>query len=245
MVKIRFLGISAFEVITESGARIFIDPCLDRNPGSPIKSEAIEAADLILVSHGAWDHVGESIEIARRTGAVFMAGHDVRALAEREGLPKTQILGTQPGATREVKGVRVRATVAHHASFISPEKDVYMSSPPLGFVIYTEDGVRIYHPGDTCLFGDIKLIAELCHPQVVMMPVDSVLPGLPAEMSPLDAALATQWLGPDVVIPVHYYPESKNPEEFARHAETLAPGTKVLLRPEGYFTYEPGRVNFL
>ena len=104
---------------------------------------------------------------------------------------------------------------------------------------------RFYHPGDTCLFQDIKLIAELCHPQVVMMPVDSVLPETPAEMSPLDAAIATQWLGPDVVVPIHYYPESKNPEEFAGHAETLAPGTRVLLRPEGYFTYEPARVNFL
>ncbi len=130
MVKIRFLGISAFEVVTASGVRIFIDLCLNRNPLSPLKAEEIDAADLILVSHGAWDHVGESVEIARRTGAVFMSGHDVRALADREGLPKAQILGTQPGATREVKGVRVRATVAHHASFISPEKDVYMSSPP-------------------------------------------------------------------------------------------------------------------
>jgi L-ascorbate metabolism protein UlaG (beta-lactamase superfamily) len=245
MVKIRFLGISAFEVVTASGVRIFIDLCLNRNPLSPLKAEEIDAADLILVSHGAWDHVGESVEIARRTGAVFMSGHDVRALADREGLPKAQILGTQPGATREVKGVRVRATVAHHASFISPEKDVYMSSPPLGFVIYTEDGVRIYHPGDTCLFGDIRLIAELCHPQVMMMPVDSVLPETPSEMSPLDAALATQWLGPDVVIPMHYFPESKSPEEFRKHAETLAPGTRVLLRPEGWFSYHPPRVEFL
>lgn len=245
MVQIRFLGISAFEIVTRDELRIFIDPCLNRNPLSPIRAEEIGEADLILVSHGAWDHVGESIDIARRTGAVFMSGHDVRALAEREGLPKSQILGTQPGATREVRGVKVRATVAHHASFISPGNDVYMSSPPLGFVIYTEDGIRIYHPGDTCLFGDLRLIAELCHPQVVMMPVDSVLPETPAEMSPLEAALATQWLGPDVVIPIHYFPESKNPEEFARHAETLAPGTRVLLRPEGYFTYEPFCVRFL
>ncbi|MAE05822.1 MAG: hypothetical protein CMH76_05765 [Nitrospinae bacterium] len=116
---------------------------------------------------------------------------------------------------------------------------------PLGFVIYTEDGVRIYHPSDTCLFGDIRLIAELCHPQVVMMPVDSVLPETPSEMSPLDAVLATQWLGPDVVIPMHYFPESKSPEEFRKHAETLAPGTRVLLRPEGWFSYHPPRVEFL
>lgn len=245
MLQIRFLGISAFEIITEGGLKIFIDPCLSSDHDCPITAEDIDAADLILVSHGAWDHVGQSIEIAKRTGAIFMSGHDVRALAQREGLPKEQILGTQPGATREVKGVRVRATVAQHASFISLEKDVYLSAPPLGFVIYTEGGVRIYHPGDTCLCQDIKLVGELCHPQIVMMPVDAVLPVAPAEMSPLDAAIATQWLGPDVVIPIHYYPESKNPEEFAKHAETLAPGTQVLLRPEGYFTYEPSKVKFL
>jgi L-ascorbate metabolism protein UlaG (beta-lactamase superfamily) len=245
MLQIRFLGISAFEIITENGLKIFIDPCLSPDHDCPITADDIDAADLILVSHGAWDHVGQSIEIAKRTGAIFMSGHDVRALAQREGLPKEQILGTQPGATREVKGVRVRATVAQHASFISPEKDVYLSAPPLGFVIYAEGGVRIYHPGDTCLCQDIKLIGELCQPQIVMMPVDAVLPVAPAEMSPLDAAIATQWLGPDVVIPIHYYPDSKNPEEFAKHAETLASGTQVLLRPEGFFTYEPYKLKFL
>ena len=64
-------------------------------------------------------------------------------------------------------------------------------------------------------------------------------------MSPLDAAIASHWIGPDVVIPMHYYPESKNPEEFRKYAETLAPGTQVLLRPRGWFAYEPSWITFL
>ena len=183
MLKMRFLGVSAFEIETAGGMRILIDPYITGNPDCPIAADDIEKSDLILVSHSAWDHVGDSIELAKRTGAVFMSGHDVHALAQREGVPKEQIMGTQPGATRGVvaagESVRVRATVAHHASFMSPEEGVYLSAPPLGFVIYTEDGVRIYHPGDTCLFSDLKLIAELCHPQVLMIPVDSVNPGAP------------------------------------------------------------------
>ena len=179
-----------------------------------------------------------------------MSPNDVRALALRQGLPKEQIVGTQPGATRKIAAsgerdsVRVRATVAHHTSFITADEDVYLSAPPIGFVIYADD-VRIYHPGDTCLFSDLKLITELTHPQVLLIPVDGVIPEAPKEMSPLDAALATQWIGPDVVIPMHYFPESKNPEEFQRIAETIAPESQVLLRPEGWFTYEPSRVKFL
>ncbi len=250
MVRMRFLGVSALEIETGGGMRILIDPYITGNPSCPISADEIERVDLILVSHISWDHVGDSIDIAKRTGATFMAGNDVRALAERQGLPREQILGTQPGATREIAAVngsdsvRVRATVAHHTSFSSPEKDIYMSATPLGYVVYAGD-VRIYHPGDTCLFGDLKLIAELCRPQVLLIPVDGVLPDAPKEMSPLDAALATQWIGPDVVIPMHYFPESKNPEEFQKHTETLAPGTRVLLRPEGWFSYEPARVEFL
>jgi L-ascorbate metabolism protein UlaG (beta-lactamase superfamily) len=245
VVKIRFLGVSAFEIETEDGTRILIDPYITGNPDCPISADEITSADLVIVSHNSWDHLGDAFALAKRTGAALLAGNDVRALAEREGFPRSQILSTQPGATREVGSVRVRATVAHHTSFGSPGKDIYMSASPLGFVITTGDGIRIHHPGDTCLFSDLKLIAELCHPQILMIPVDAVIPTAPKEMSPLDAALATQWIGPDVVIPVHYYPESPNPEEFQKHAETLAPGTRVLLRPKGWFSYEPSRVSFL
>ena len=245
MVKLRFLGVSAFEIETAGGFRILIDPYITGNPSCPIEVGEIEACDLILVSHGSWDHMGDSVDLAKRTGATFMSGNDVRTHALRHGLPKEQILSTQPGATREIGGVRVRATDAHHTSFFESEPGLYFSAPPLGFVITTEENIRIYHPGDTCIFTDMKLIAELCHPQIAMMPVDAVIPEAPAEMSPLDAALATQWIGPDLVIPMHYYPESKNPEEFEKLAGILAPGTQVLSRPEGWFSYEPPRVEFL
>lgn len=250
MVRMRFLGVSALDIETAGGMRILVDPYITGNPSCPITVDEIDSVDLILVSHGAWDHVGDSIELAKRTGAGFLSPNDVRALALRQGLPKEQIVSTQPGATREIAAsggrgsVRVRATVAHHTSFITADEDVYLSAPPIGFVIYADD-VRIYHPGDTCLFSDLKLIAELTHPQVLLIPVDGVIPEAPKEMSPLDAALATQWIGPDVVIPMHYFPESKNPEEFQRIAETIAPESRVLLRPEGWFTYEPSRVKFL
>ncbi|MFQ5896479.1 MAG: metal-dependent hydrolase, partial [Nitrospinota bacterium] len=230
---------------TEGGARVFVDPYLTGNPLCPIAAAEVTSADLILVTHGAWDHLGDAVELAKRTGAILLSGHDVRAHAGRKGVPKEQLLGTQPGATREVRGVRVRATEARHTSFFESEENLFLSAPPLGYVIYTQEGHRIYHAGDTCLFLDMKLIAELCRPQVMMVPVDSVRPDTPAEMSPLDAATATRWVGPDVVVPMHYYPGSQSPEAFAKHAETLAPGTQVLLRPEGYFTYEPPRARFL
>lgn len=245
MTRIRYLGVSAFEIVTGAGVRVLVDPYLTGNPLCPIKAEEVGAADLILVTHGSWDHLGDAVALAKRTGAVLMAGNDVRAHAQRQGLPKGQILGTQPGATREVKGVRVRATVAHHTSFFESGEGVFLSGTPLGYVIETGDGVRIYHAGDTCLFSDMRLIAELCRPQVLLVPVDAVLPTAPAEMSPLEAALATQWIGPEVAVPMHYHPESKAPEEYARHAALLAPWCQVLLRPEGFFTYEPGRARFV
>ena len=117
MTRIRYLGVSAFEIVTGEGVRVLVDPYLTGNPLCPIQADDVGAADLIVVTHGSWDHLGDAVPLAQRTGAKLVAGNDVRAHAQRLGLPREQILGIPPGATREVKGVKVRATVAHHTSF--------------------------------------------------------------------------------------------------------------------------------
>ncbi len=212
--RIRFLGVAGYEIVTGDGKRIFIDPFLDENPGAPFKSHQIDQADLILVSHAAFDHMGDTETIARRTGAPVVCGADVKAYLIAKGIPETQVRATIWGIALEVAGIRIQPVECHHWSQIKLPNGQLVSGVPLGFVVYAEPDLRFYHYGDSALFSDLKLIGELYRPNVGCVGVanpQELLPGikapgkmLTAEMSPREGVLAGQWLGLQVVLPCHY-----------------------------------------
>jgi L-ascorbate metabolism protein UlaG (beta-lactamase superfamily) len=223
---IRFFGVAAYEIVTGAGQHILLDPFLDANPGSPLRSEQLERVDLVIVSHAAFDHLGDTEAIARRTGAPIICGGEVKAYLTAKGIPADQIRATTWGIAVEVAGIQVQPVECHHWSQIQMPDGSYASGVPMGFVVYVAPDVRFYHYGDTALFSDLKLIGELYRPTIGCLGIANPLeilhrvsgPGrmLSAEMSPREGALAAQWLGLDIALPCHYInPDCEEVREFA------------------------------
>jgi L-ascorbate metabolism protein UlaG (beta-lactamase superfamily) len=237
--RIRFFGVAAYELITEAGQHILVDPFLDENPGSPVKSAELPRVDLVVVSHAAVDHLGDTESIARRTGAPIICGGEVKAYLMAKGIPGEQIRATTWGIAVQVAGIKVQPLECHHWSQIRMPDGSFASGVPMAFIIYTDPGVRFYHYGDTAIFSDLKLQAELYQPTIgcigIANPKEILhrnpMPGemLTAEMSPQEGALAARWLQLKTVLPCHYInPDCAEVHEFGRHlAAAEEAGAKV------------------
>ncbi|MFC1715878.1 metal-dependent hydrolase [Candidatus Poribacteria bacterium] len=253
--QIRFFGVAAYEIVTSKGQHILIDPFLDENPGSPIKSDELEQVDLLLVTHAAFDHLGDTEKIARRTGTPIICGGEVKVYLTSKGIPEDQIRATTWGIAVEVAGIKVQPVECHHWSQIQMPDGTYLSGVPMGFVVYADPGVRFYHYGDTAIFSDLKLIGKLYQPTIgcigITNPIEVLSritgPGqmLTAEMSPYEGVLAAQWLGLETVLPCHYVnPDCGDVREFVRYIEEAQEHSDrilkaVVLKPGEAFTAEP------
>jgi L-ascorbate metabolism protein UlaG (beta-lactamase superfamily) len=256
--RIRFFGVAAYEIVTRDGVHILMDPFLDQNPGSPVKSHELDKVDLIVVSHAAFDHLGDTEAIAKRTGAPVICGGEVKAYLMAKGIPAEQIRATTWGIVVKVAGIRVQPVECHHWSQIRMPDGTFASGVPMAFVVHADDNVRFYHYGDTAIFSDMKLQAELYKPTIgcigIANPQEILhlnpMPGemLTAEMSPREGALAAEWLGLETVLPCHYITPDQDVDEFHRHlADAKAKGARVphsiLLQPGEWIDVDPsGRV---
>lgn len=221
---VHFLGVAGYEVVWPD-KRILIDPFLSDSPAAPISPDDLSTPDLILVSHAAWDHYGDTAAIARRTGAPVVCGGDVRAMLMDEGVPSEQIRATTWGIVVEVNNIVVRPVECHHWSQGRLKDGQFVTGVPMGFIVETEPGIRIYHYGDTAIFSDLRLIAQLYRPTVGLLgcaqpdEIVSRVPGpgrlLTGEMSPTEAALAAEFLNLQVAVACHYFdPNQPDVREF-------------------------------
>jgi L-ascorbate metabolism protein UlaG (beta-lactamase superfamily) len=240
--KLRFLGISAFEITNSLGTRVLIDPYLDANSVSPLKTDDLERVDLILVTHAAYDHLGDTAKIAKKFMAPVICGADVKAHLIKEGVAPEKLIVTVWGLTSEVAGIRVRSVESRHWSNITEADGTYLSGPPMGFIVHADVGVRIYHSGDSALFSDLRLIGQLHQPNIGLINVSlgpiQGSPYLTGEMTPYEAALATEWLGVDYVIPIHFATVDADVEAFLELIRRMSRHVKaVLLKPGEVFSY--------
>lgn len=180
-MKITYLGHSGF--IFDSEIKVVIDPFLTGNPKTGVELSTIKEVDILLVTHSHPDHLGDSYSIAKNTGAILVGTHDLAVGGEVMGE------GMNYGGTINIKGIPIAMVKADHAVGLSDSA---------GF-IWTQEGKVIYHMGDTSLFSDIKLIEELYRPQILCVPI-----GGRYTMDAKTAAIATSWIKPKVVIPMHY-----------------------------------------
>jgi L-ascorbate metabolism protein UlaG (beta-lactamase superfamily) len=248
--RLRFLGAAGYEVLTPT-RRFLIDPFLTGNPVAPYGPDDLEPPDAILVTHAAYDHVGDTLAIAQRTGAPVLSGADTRALLLDRGLPPEQVRATIWGIVVDIGGVTVRPVECHHWSAATLSDGRIVTGTPLSFIVETEPGVRIYHFGDTAIFSDLRLIGELYAPTVGLIGCthpkqlpEPVLAGpgriLTGEMGPREAALAARLLHVDVAVATHYLDE-RDPEvleflelvradrEHAIEAFAPAPGESLIV----------------
>lgn len=238
--RVRYLGVAGYEIVS-AHHRILIDPCLTAQSAPPVLPDQLERPDVILVSHAAFDHYGDTAAIARRTGAPIVCGADVRVALMDEGIPHEQIRQTIWGIVVEVGGVAVRPVECHHWSSITLSDGRTVTGSPLAFIVEPEDGLRIYHYGDTSIF-DMRLIGELYRPSVALLGcaqplelVDTTAAGrlMTGEMSPDEAALAAEMLGVDYAIACHYLERTPEVDEFVRLVGELdTSGRRQALAPD-------------
>jgi L-ascorbate metabolism protein UlaG (beta-lactamase superfamily) len=241
--ELLWLGQSAFRLTTPSGKVILIDPWLRLNPSTPAQYKDLEKlgkVDLILVTHGHFDHIADAPALAMMHKArVFAPGDLNQTLTVLNVLPPELAPRMNKSGTvapfPDVPGFRITAVHAEHSSLFvwknpaTSKDEVHVGGEPVGFIIELENGVKIYHMGDTGLFGDMKFIGEYYKPDVLLIPI-----GGNFTMGPADAAYATrEWIRPKVVIPMHYgtNPLAKGTPQEYQQALGQSASKVLVLRP--------------
>ena len=241
-VQVQWLGQAAFKITTVAGKVIVIDPYLTANPKTPEaykKLEALGKVDLILVTHGHADHFLDAPALAKLNNAPVWAPAGLSQSMQTLGiLPAAQANRMNKGGsiTPFGPGVRITMTHAEHSSELvwrNPESgkdETHVGGEPCGFVIELENGFKIWHMGDTGVFGDMRLLGEMFKPDLLLIPIG----GGQFVMNPADAAMATRDLiKPKMAIPMHYGTTpalSGTPEEYIK-ALGNAPVKVLAIKP--------------
>lgn len=223
--EITWLGHAAFEIVSPKGTRLIVDPFLTGNPKTPAAKKDLKALSpkVILVSHSHSDHMADAVALAKLSGARVIGDFDFVGTLD---LPESQMAGGNVGGKIVIDDVTVHLVPAVHGS--------QPGGRPLGFIIEVAGGPRIYHTGDTWIFGDMALIQEIHQPDVLLLQVG----GGPYNQDPKTAALAVKkYFRPKVIVPMHYgtFPplatEAEVKRAFAKdkRLKVLAPGETLRL----------------
>ncbi len=198
---ITWFGHACIRIDTPGGKVVLVDPWFG-NPRSPLAADAVDRCDVLLVTHGHGDHMGDAVALASRLRPAWPCIHEMSLwLARRLPGGGDAITGMNKGGTVDVAGLRVTMTGADHSAGdwnAAGETTLYLGEPA-GFVVEMENGFRIYHAGDTNVFGDMRLIGELWRPDLAILPI-----GGHFTMGPGEAAKAVELLGVQHVLPIHY-----------------------------------------
>jgi L-ascorbate metabolism protein UlaG (beta-lactamase superfamily) len=192
-----WLGHATFLFRSPGGTQILIDPWLTTNPACPESARKIRELDLMLLTHGHDDHIADAIAVARATRARVIAPFELAKWLEHKGL--NTVTAMNHGGTLDAAGLSMTMVPAIHSSSVEEDGRLVYAGNPCGYVIRFEDQLTIYFAGDTSLFGDMRLIAELYRPSIAFLPIGDTY-----TMGPEQAARACELLGVSQVVPMHY-----------------------------------------
>jgi len=197
-VMATWLGHSTFLLQSPEGKTVLIDPWVKNNPACPPEMKKLPKVDVVLCTHGHFDHIGDAVEICQEHNPVVVGIFELCAWLNKKGCK--QISPMNKGGSQNVAGVRVTLTDAKHSSGIQGDDgNIVYGGEPCGLVVEFSNGLKVYHAGDTAVFGDMALIRELYAPQVVMLPI-----GDHFVMGPREVEVACRLLRPKVLVPMHY-----------------------------------------
>ena len=224
---IQWLGHSSFRITSPAGKIILIDPWVEGNPSAPVGLEEIDRADIILVTHDHFDHIGQAAELCKKTGALSIANVETAKRMQNElGVAPEKVIfggfGMNIGGSAVVEGITVTMTQAFHST---------ASGAPAGYIVRMENGTTLYHAGDTGIFDTMSVLGKLYPIDVAMLPIGSVF-----TMDPVQAAYALTLLQPKCVIPMHFgtFPIlEQDADAFREEAARRAPDTRVIVLKPG------------
>jgi L-ascorbate metabolism protein UlaG (beta-lactamase superfamily) len=226
-MKVSYHGHSVVQ-IELGGKRIIIDPFINGNQLTDLKVETLNP-DVIILTHGHNDHVGDSVELAKRNNALVVANHEIATFLGWQGVTTH---GMHIGGAHQFDFGKVKLTQAFHGSSYTTENNemVYCGMP--AGILFMAEGKTIYHAGDTALFSDMKLIGERHPIDLAFLPI-----GDNFTMGPEDAAYAAKLLGAKTIVPIHYNtfpPIKQDPNQFIamlenKNGKVLEPGEFIEL----------------
>ena len=221
MTKITWLGHSTFLVGLDDGPTILIDPWFEGNPSSP-KGFSLPSVDLVLVTHGHADHFSDVQSVAEQFSPEVVCNYEISVWLASRGVEN--VMGMNKGGCYNTQGVRVSMTQAQHSSSIDDGGRQVYAGEPAGFVVRQPDGRSFYFAGDTNVFSDMRLIRRLYGPTLAFLPIGDLF-----TMGPVEAALACEFLEPDVVVPMHYGTFPVLTGTPAKLREQLGPDSSVVV----------------
>ena len=216
--KLTWLGHATFKIATPSGKVIVVDPWVAGNPACPKAMQKFDRLDTLLITHGHFDHIADAVELGKKFKPQIVAIHETGKWLESKGVKNT--LGMNKGGTQKVDEIEVTMVNAIHSCGIEDDGKIIYGGEACGYIIRLPGGLTIYHAGDTAVFGDMKLIAELYAPEAAMLPIGDYY-----TMSPREAAMAIRLLNVKHVIPMHFgtFPAlTGTPEELRKLTQDIS-----------------------
>jgi L-ascorbate metabolism protein UlaG (beta-lactamase superfamily) len=199
-VSFTWVGHGTWKARSAKGKEILIDPWVMGNPAAPEMLKTVDRCDLMLITHGHFDHIHDAQEIARRTKPTIICNHEIGVWLGSKGIDGEKIIAGNHGGTIEAEGIKVTLVHAEHSCGITEDTGaIIYGGQACGFVIEFENGFTVYFAGDTDVFGDMALIAELSQFDVAFLPIGGLF-----TMNPKRAAKAASLLGVKTVVPMHF-----------------------------------------
>jgi len=196
-IKLTWLGHATFLIETPASQTLLVDPWVMGNPKCPDDKKQLTKVDIMLCTHGHGDHIGDAVEIAKKLHPKVVAIPELATWLQSKGAEQT--LPMNKGGTQAVGDVKITMVDARHSSGIQDGDQIIYGGEGCGYVIEFENAVKIYHAGDTCVFGDMQIIREIYAPEIALLPI-----GDHYTMGPREAAYACNLLKPKTVIPMHF-----------------------------------------
>ena len=227
-VEITYLGHGTFKIKSPKGKTILIDPWVQGNPACPDALKKFDKIDIMAITHAHFDHIGDAVSLGKEHNPKVVGIYETCVWVNSKGIEG--ITPMNKGGTQDVDGIKFTMVHADHSCGIQDDdgKIIY-GGEAVGYVIEFENGFRAYHSGDTAVFSDMKLIAEIYKPELVMIPIGDLF-----TMSPTEASYACRFLSPKYVIPMHYAtfpPLTGTPEKLRELTEDIMDMEIIAIKP--------------
>jgi L-ascorbate metabolism protein UlaG (beta-lactamase superfamily) len=196
-LKLTWLGHATFRIETPAGKTVIIDPWIMGNPACPASEKDVKKVDVMLITHGHGDHIGDAVEIAKKHVPKVVGIPELVGWLEKKGVKQTAMMNK--GGTQVVGDIKVTMVHADHSCGIQDGDELVYGGEACGYVVEFSNGIKIYHAGDTNVFGDMAIIRELYSPDIAMLPI-----GDHFTMGPREAAYACNLLKAKIIIPMHF-----------------------------------------